>query len=30
MNGRFAAGPPQGESAPLGGSDPRQRWSVGA
>jgi biopolymer transport protein ExbB len=28
---RFAAGPPQGESsAPSGGSDPRQRWSVGA
>jgi len=27
---RFAAGPPQGETAPLGGSDPRQRRSVGA
>lgn len=27
---RFAAGPPQGETAPSGGSDPRQRWSVGA
>ncbi|WP_310312154.1 cobyric acid synthase [Hydrogenophaga palleronii] len=27
---RFAAGPPQGETAPQGGSDPRQRWSVGA
>ena len=26
----FAAGPPQGETAPQGGSDPRQRWSVGA
>jgi glutamyl-Q tRNA(Asp) synthetase len=26
---RFAAGPPQGETAPSGGSDPRQRWSVG-
>lgn len=25
-----AAGPPQGETAPSGGSDPRQRWSVGA
>jgi len=27
---RFAAGPPLGETAPSGGSDPRQRWSVGA
>lgn len=27
---RFAAGPPQGETAPSGGSEPRQRWSVGA
>ncbi len=26
----FAAGPPQGETAPLGGSDPAQRQSVGA
>ena len=26
----FAAGPPQGERAPSGGSDPRQRRSVGA
>jgi len=26
----FAAGPPQGETAPLGGSDPRKRRSVGA
>ncbi len=26
----FAAGPPQGETAPSGGSDPRQRRSVGA
>ncbi len=26
----FAAGPPQGEMAPLGGSDPAQRRSVGA
>lgn len=25
-----AAGPPQGGQAPSGGSDPRQRWSVGA
>ena len=28
--GRFTAGPPQGETAPLGGSDPRERRSVGA
>ncbi len=28
--GRFTAGPPQGETAPPGGSDPSQRWSVGA
>ena len=28
--GRFAAGPPQGETDPSGGSDPRQRWGVGA
>ena len=28
--GRFTAGPPQGETAPQGGSDPRQRPSVGA
>jgi len=28
--GRFPAGPPQGETAPLGGSDPRERWSEGA
>ncbi len=27
---RVTAGPPQGETAPSGGSDPRQRWSVGA
>ena len=27
---RFAAGPPQGETAPVGGSDPRERRSVGA
>ena len=27
---RFAAGPPQGETTPSGGSDPRQRRSVGA
>ena len=27
---RFAAGPPLGETAPSGGSDTRQRWSVGA
>ena len=27
---QFPAGPPQGELAPSGGSDPRQRWSVGA
>ena len=27
---RFAAGPPQGETSPSGGSDPRQRRSVGA
>jgi len=27
---RFAAGPPQGESAPLGGSEPREAGSVGA
>ena len=27
---RFAAGPPQGETAPSGGSDPRHRRSVGA
>jgi 3-methylcrotonyl-CoA carboxylase alpha subunit len=26
----FAAGPPEGETAPLGGSDPAQRRSVGA
>ncbi len=29
-SGRVAAGPPQGNAAPSGGSDPRQRWSVGA
>ena len=28
--GRFTAGPPQGETAPSGGSDPRERRSVGA
>lgn len=28
--GRFTAGPSQGETAPSGGSDPRERWSVGA
>jgi len=27
---RFAAGPPQGESAPMGGSEPRAAGSVGA
>lgn len=27
---QFTAGPPQGELAPPGGSDPRERWSVGA
>ena len=27
---RFAAGPPQGESAPVGGSEPRAAGSVGA
>ncbi len=26
----FAAGPPQGETSPLGGQRPAQRWSVGA
>ncbi len=26
----FAAGPPQGETRPLGGQRPAQRWSVGA
>ena len=29
-DGGFAAGPPQGETTPLGGSDPAQRRSVGA
>ncbi|MDR3454037.1 MAG: molybdopterin molybdotransferase MoeA [Rhodoferax sp.] len=28
--GRFAAGPPQGETAPPGGSEPREAGSVGA
>jgi adenosylcobyric acid synthase len=28
--GRFTAGPPQGETAPSGGSDPRERRSMGA
>jgi 16S rRNA (adenine1518-N6/adenine1519-N6)-dimethyltransferase len=28
--GRFAAGPPQGETAPSGGSEPREAGSVGA
>jgi len=28
--GLSAAGPFQGAKAPLGGSDPRKRWSVGA
>ena len=27
---QFPAGPPQGEFAPSEGSDPAQRWSVGA
>jgi 3-methylcrotonyl-CoA carboxylase alpha subunit len=30
INERFAAGPPQGETAPLGGSDAAQQGSVGA
>ncbi|WP_342128680.1 molybdopterin molybdotransferase MoeA [Hydrogenophaga sp. OTU3427] len=29
-DGRFAAGPPQGESVPMGGSEPRAAGSVGA
>ena len=29
-NGRFAAGPPQGETAPSGGSEPHEVGSVGA
>ncbi len=30
MQTGFAAGPPQGETRPLGGQRPAQRWSVGA